>query len=72
MLFNLKSLLFVASMSSVLVCSAADAAKGPVFTATQVYNTIVDHAPFMVQATRTITWTASPSTTIAQPTGPGI
>ncbi|KAJ7048952.1 hypothetical protein C8F01DRAFT_1266381 [Mycena amicta] len=69
MLFNLKSLLFVASSAAALVAAAPNA---PVFTATQVYNTVVDHAPFIVQGTRTVIWTASPSTTLAQPTGPGI
>ncbi|KAJ7450587.1 hypothetical protein FB451DRAFT_1410280 [Mycena latifolia] len=44
----------------------------PVFTATRVYNTVTDIAPFIVKATTTITWTASPSTTVAEPTGPGL
>ncbi|KAJ6623647.1 hypothetical protein B0H10DRAFT_2213333 [Mycena sp. CBHHK59/15] len=48
-----------------------NAAAPPVFTATRVFNTLTDVAPYIVKATTTITWTQSPSTTVAQPTGPG-
>ncbi|KAJ6494283.1 hypothetical protein C8R45DRAFT_1135013 [Mycena sanguinolenta] len=55
----------------------------PVFTATRVYQTITDVPPYIVTATTTVIWTstiyrvcdyhrASPTTTIAQPTGPGL
>ncbi|KAJ7071632.1 hypothetical protein C8F01DRAFT_1245226 [Mycena amicta] len=67
-----KSALYLASC--VLLCSAAAAPAddAQVFTATQVYNTIIDEAPFIVKATRVVTWTAGPSTVIAQATGAGI
>ncbi|KAJ7779413.1 hypothetical protein DFH07DRAFT_950471 [Mycena maculata] len=42
-----------------------------VFTATRVYNTLTDIAPYFVTATTTVTWTQSPSTTFAFPTGSG-
>ncbi|KAJ7669591.1 hypothetical protein B0H17DRAFT_1086692 [Mycena rosella] len=44
----------------------------PVFTATRTYETTTDVYPYIVTATTFITWTQSPTTIIAQPTGPGI
>ncbi|KAJ7711885.1 hypothetical protein B0H16DRAFT_1627222 [Mycena metata] len=44
----------------------------PVFTATRVYETITDVPPYIITATTTMTWTQSPSTSIAHPTGPGL
>ncbi|KAJ7216867.1 hypothetical protein B0H12DRAFT_1153929 [Mycena haematopus] len=44
----------------------------PVFTATRAYKTITDVAPYIVTATTTVIWTASPSTVISEPTGPGL
>ncbi|KAJ7728491.1 hypothetical protein B0H16DRAFT_1734642 [Mycena metata] len=44
----------------------------PVFTATRVYKTITDVAPYIVTATTTVTWTQSPSTSFTHPTGTGL
>ncbi|KAF7355907.1 hypothetical protein MVEN_00919700 [Mycena venus] len=44
----------------------------PVFTATRVYQTLTDVPPYIITATTTMTWTQSPSTTFAHPTGPGL
>nr|GAT60401.1 predicted protein [Mycena chlorophos] len=41
----------------------------PVFTATRVYETLVSTPPYFVTLTTMITWTESPSTSIANPTG---
>ncbi|KAJ6474981.1 hypothetical protein C8R45DRAFT_1160238 [Mycena sanguinolenta] len=56
------------------VVSAAGAPKGnlPVLTATRVFQSVTDVAPYIVTATTTVTWTVSPSTTFAHPTGPGL
>ncbi|KAJ7846620.1 hypothetical protein B0H14DRAFT_2771757 [Mycena olivaceomarginata] len=43
-----------------------------VFTATRVYKTLTDVAPFIVTGTTTVTWIQSPSTVVATPTGPGL
>ncbi|KAK7040473.1 hypothetical protein R3P38DRAFT_3180185 [Favolaschia claudopus] len=43
-----------------------------VFTATREFKTLTDVAPFIVTKTTTMVWTASPTTTLTQPTGPGI
>ncbi|KAJ7683789.1 hypothetical protein B0H17DRAFT_1204923 [Mycena rosella] len=57
---------------AVLSFAAAAPSRGPpVFTATRVYKTITDVPPYIIDATTTITFTASPSTTFAFPTGPG-
>ncbi|KAJ7477354.1 hypothetical protein FB451DRAFT_189402 [Mycena latifolia] len=37
----------------------------PVFTATRMYLTTTDVAPYIITATTTMTWTQSPSTTVA-------
>ncbi|KAJ7166987.1 hypothetical protein C8R46DRAFT_1351183 [Mycena filopes] len=52
--------------------AAVPAAGAPVFTATRVFQTITNVAPFIVTATTTVTWTQSPSTTFAHPTGTGL
>ncbi|KAJ7458607.1 hypothetical protein FB451DRAFT_1406360 [Mycena latifolia] len=61
---------------SVLALASATAAvpkEGPpVFTATRVFKTLTDIPPFIVTATTTMTWTQSPSTIIAEPTGTGL
>ncbi|KAJ7754354.1 hypothetical protein DFH07DRAFT_1061242 [Mycena maculata] len=66
----------VLSVVAVLFVGASAQRKGaapgpPVFTATRVYNTLTDVPPYFVTATTTVTWTQSPSTTFAFPTGPG-
>ncbi|KAJ7838017.1 hypothetical protein B0H14DRAFT_2790295 [Mycena olivaceomarginata] len=73
MFFSLTSLLSAVALLAVGANAAAAAGPPapPVFTATRVYNTLTDVAPFIVKATTTVVWTASPSTTFAQPTGPG-
>ncbi|PPQ97993.1 hypothetical protein CVT26_003055 [Gymnopilus dilepis] len=35
-------------------------------TAKKVYNTLIDHSPFMVQRTTTVVWTQTPSSTSSQ------
>ncbi|KAJ7912290.1 hypothetical protein B0H13DRAFT_2327459 [Mycena leptocephala] len=60
----------ILSIIALLFVGAA-AQNQPVYTATRVFNTVTDVAPFIVKATSTVTWTASPSTTFAEPTGPG-
>ncbi|KAJ7436825.1 hypothetical protein FB451DRAFT_1570888 [Mycena latifolia] len=72
-------MLFKSVLSAAALFFAGVAAQGlaevehkPVFTATRVYNTATDIAPFIVKATTTFTWTASPSTIVAKPTGPGL
>ncbi|KAJ7604706.1 hypothetical protein DFH06DRAFT_1474649 [Mycena polygramma] len=62
---------YVLSTAAFLFVGVTAAADHPVFTATRVYNTLTDVAPFIIQKTTTFTFTASPSTTVAQPTGPG-
>ncbi|KAJ7108219.1 hypothetical protein C8R44DRAFT_884986 [Mycena epipterygia] len=52
--------------------SSESAPPMPVFTVTRVYKTITDVAPYIVTATTTMTWTQSPSTTVANPTGTGV
>ncbi|KAJ7281025.1 hypothetical protein C8J57DRAFT_1711921 [Mycena rebaudengoi] len=60
---------FICAMATSAVVVNAGAA---VFTATREVNTITDVAPFIVKATTTVVWTQSPSTVIAEPTGPGL
>ncbi|KAJ6540827.1 hypothetical protein DFH09DRAFT_1323067 [Mycena vulgaris] len=69
-------LVFVAAASMIQAAPAPVARQNrphsmPVFTATRVYQTITDVAPYIITATTTMTWTQSPSTTVAHPTGPG-
>ncbi|KAJ7080199.1 hypothetical protein B0H15DRAFT_953688 [Mycena belliarum] len=63
MLFNALLLL------SALVFAAA-APPAPV-TATRVFHSVTDVAPYIVEATTFITFTPSPSTSVAFPTGTG-
>ncbi|KAJ7291557.1 hypothetical protein C8J57DRAFT_1273418 [Mycena rebaudengoi] len=44
---------------------------GDVFTVTRIYHTFTDRPPYIIDATTTMTFTASPTTTIQFPTGPG-
>ncbi|KAJ7102019.1 hypothetical protein C8R44DRAFT_887798 [Mycena epipterygia] len=63
----------VASVQAAAIVPRADPPPHmPVFTATRVYETIMDVTPYIISATTTMTWTQSPSTTIANPTGPGV
>ncbi|KAJ6513665.1 hypothetical protein C8R47DRAFT_1206969 [Mycena vitilis] len=62
---------YVLSAAAFLFVGVSAAADHPVFTATRVYNTLTDVAPYIVKGTTTFTYTASPSTTVAEPTGPG-
>ncbi|KAJ7612676.1 hypothetical protein FB45DRAFT_1065391 [Roridomyces roridus] len=41
------------------------------FTVTRTFKTITDVAPFIVTQTTVFTFTPSPTTTLAFPTGPG-
>ncbi|KAJ6453701.1 hypothetical protein C8R45DRAFT_1112264 [Mycena sanguinolenta] len=65
-------MLFKVVFSALALVSAVAAAPPPVFTATRVYQTVTDVAPYIVTATTTVVWTASPTTTFAHPTGPGL
>ncbi|KAJ7783954.1 hypothetical protein DFH07DRAFT_789695 [Mycena maculata] len=67
---TIPALLFVGVSASVHKGGAPD--PPVVFTATRVFNTLTDVAPYFVTATTTVTWTQSPSTTFAFPTGSGI
>ncbi|KAJ7734065.1 hypothetical protein B0H16DRAFT_1731900 [Mycena metata] len=61
-------------VATVLVLASAVAAgpAAPAFTATRVFETITDIEPYIVTATTTVTWTQSPSTSVANPTGTGL
>ncbi|KAJ6585757.1 hypothetical protein B0H19DRAFT_1250534 [Mycena capillaripes] len=62
----------VLALASTVVAAAPPKGPPPVFTATRVYQTLTDVAPYIVTATTTVTWTQSPSTTMVHPTGPGL
>lgn len=49
-----------------LLFTTVVAAAPPVFTQEKVYQKLVEKSPFIVQATSTIVWTASPSVTATQ------
>ncbi|KAJ6626138.1 hypothetical protein B0H10DRAFT_1999180 [Mycena sp. CBHHK59/15] len=68
-----QGFVFLAALVSVHAAAIIrqDSPSPPVFTATRVYQTLTDVPPYIVTATTTMTWTQSPSTTIANPTGPG-
>ncbi|KAJ7064304.1 hypothetical protein C8F01DRAFT_1130925 [Mycena amicta] len=70
-MLSLKNLAVIAALS-VAACVKAAPADPPVFTATRVYQTITDVPPYIITQTTTFTWTQSPSTTIANPTGTGL
>ncbi|KAJ7664848.1 hypothetical protein B0H17DRAFT_1336616 [Mycena rosella] len=66
-------MLFQSVLSAAALLFVGVAAQHPpVFTATRVFNTLTDVAPFIVKGTTTVTWTQSPSTVLVQPTGPGV
>ncbi|KAJ6571031.1 hypothetical protein DFH09DRAFT_1313041 [Mycena vulgaris] len=70
-------MLFKVALSLLALASASAAVPkaGPaplVFTATREFKSLTDVAPYIVTATTTLTWTQSPSTIIAEPTGTGI
>ncbi|KAJ7351280.1 hypothetical protein DFH08DRAFT_1078377 [Mycena albidolilacea] len=65
-----KVFLSIFALASTVV--AVPKEHAPVFTATRVYKTLTDVAPFIVTGTTTVTWTQSPSTVVATPTGPGL
>ncbi|KAJ7175083.1 hypothetical protein C8R43DRAFT_975853 [Mycena crocata] len=67
MLFN--TLLVLSALS---FAAAVPQEKAKVFTVTRVVHSLTDVAPFIVDATTTLTFTPSPSTSIAFPTGTGI
>ncbi|KAJ7242474.1 hypothetical protein C8J57DRAFT_1504042 [Mycena rebaudengoi] len=58
-------------LSAIVLAVAVPQEAPPVFTAIRVEKFITDIAPFIVDRTTTITFTPSPSTQIAEPTGPG-
>ncbi|KAJ7617250.1 hypothetical protein FB45DRAFT_1034539 [Roridomyces roridus] len=66
-----KTLLLVLTAVGIVQAAAIDerAPPPPVFTATRVYKTITNVAPYIVDATTVITWTQSPTTTIPHATG---
>ncbi|KAJ7186415.1 hypothetical protein C8R46DRAFT_1206425 [Mycena filopes] len=68
MLFQVVATVLAVASSA----AAAAAAHPPVFIATRVFQTVTDVAPYIVTATTTLTWTQSPSTTVAHPTGSGL
>ncbi|KAJ7486845.1 hypothetical protein FB451DRAFT_1534953 [Mycena latifolia] len=75
-MFSIAKLLLTAAAAVAAVHAAPLDARQkdhqmPVFTATRVYQTITDVPPYIITATTTMTWTQSPSTTFAHPTGPG-
>ncbi|KAJ7776228.1 hypothetical protein B0H16DRAFT_1712611 [Mycena metata] len=69
-------MLFKAVATVLALASAVAAGPAPshptVFTATRIFKTVTDVAPYIVTATTTVTWTQSPSTSFAHPTGTGL
>ncbi|KAK6992574.1 hypothetical protein R3P38DRAFT_3044383 [Favolaschia claudopus] len=73
MLFKVVvSLLALASAVLAAPPPKADDPPHSVFTATREFKTLTDIAPYIVTKTTTMVWTASPTTTLTQPTGPGL
>ncbi|PPQ71161.1 hypothetical protein CVT24_009842 [Panaeolus cyanescens] len=62
------ALLFL--LQALVVSTAIAQKEAPVLTAEQVYQTIIDKPPYMVEMTRTVTWTQSPSIFEPEPTDP--
>ncbi|KAF7295934.1 hypothetical protein HMN09_01137400 [Mycena chlorophos] len=62
-----KSLLVFVALASFVVASPAP--NGQVYTVTQAINTLTDVDPFFITTTQTLVFTASPSTTLPNPTG---
>ncbi|KAJ7222977.1 hypothetical protein B0H12DRAFT_1150789 [Mycena haematopus] len=72
MLLKLAACALAFASAAVAVSKPDRSQELPVFTATRAYKTITDVAPYIVTATTTVIWTASPSTVISEPTGPGL
>ncbi|PPQ63127.1 hypothetical protein CVT24_005838 [Panaeolus cyanescens] len=54
-----------------LAQAVAILAQGPVvLTAEQIFATVVDYEPFLIEVTTTTTWTQSPSISEPEPTVP--
>ncbi|KAJ7628010.1 hypothetical protein DFH06DRAFT_1226920 [Mycena polygramma] len=68
MVFNRLNALLCLSVLS-FVAAVPQQAPPPPFTVTRVFKTITDVAPFITERTTTFTFTPSPSTSIAFPTG---
>ncbi|KAJ7602099.1 hypothetical protein DFH06DRAFT_1314080 [Mycena polygramma] len=64
-------LVVAATVSAQAAVIARQQGPPPVFTATRVFQTTTDVPPYIITATQILTFTASPSTTFAHPTGPG-
>ncbi|KAJ6465610.1 hypothetical protein C8R47DRAFT_1326422 [Mycena vitilis] len=69
MLFKVVVSLFAFASA---VAAAPPKENAPVFTATRAVQTITDVAPFIITKTMVTTWTQSPSTKLAHPTGTGL
>ncbi|PPQ66981.1 hypothetical protein CVT24_008395 [Panaeolus cyanescens] len=67
MKFALAFLLAPLAVVAIALDNRADE-EPAVFTVEQVFATIIDKAPFMVETTQTVVWTQSPSVAPAQPT----
>ncbi|KAJ7131901.1 hypothetical protein C8R43DRAFT_1239692 [Mycena crocata] len=71
-LFSVFAAVATVQAAAIDILPRQDKPTMPVFTATRVYQTLTNVPPYIVTATTTMTWTMSPSTTIAHPTGPGV
>ncbi|KAJ7727524.1 hypothetical protein DFH07DRAFT_999867 [Mycena maculata] len=71
-MFFQTMLLLLTAAASVQAAAINPRQTPPVFTATRVYQTLTDVPPYFVDETTVITWTQSPSTTFANPDGPGL
>ncbi|KAJ7910855.1 hypothetical protein B0H13DRAFT_2328908 [Mycena leptocephala] len=70
MIFNTLNALLCLSLLSFVAAVPQDIP--PAMTVTRVFKTITDVAPFIVDRTTVFTFTPSPSTSIAFPTGTGL
>ncbi|KAF7318713.1 FMN-linked oxidoreductase [Mycena chlorophos] len=69
-MFSFKFLVAFVALASVAVAAPSpDNDHGSVYTVTVEENTLVDYAPYFVTVTKVETFTASPSTSFAHPTG---
>ncbi|KAJ7254563.1 hypothetical protein C8J57DRAFT_1722112 [Mycena rebaudengoi] len=64
-------MLFKPALIAFAFLVASTSAEKQVFTATRVYKTITNVAPFFTEVTTTVTWMQGESTVITGPTGPG-
>ncbi|KAJ7914123.1 hypothetical protein B0H13DRAFT_2325710 [Mycena leptocephala] len=71
MIFNTLNALLCLSLLS-FVAAVVPPRHTPAMTVTRVFKTITDVAPFIVDRTTVFTFTPSPSTSIAFPTGTGL